>query len=459
MLKKNYIEFAEKQNFKISSSLSKSDYEYSLIVESKRKFNTETELQDIYFILDILKVNYNKNQAKKELLNLLKGQIINEEESVSNNISQLTDFKKTPKKETIVSVENLTVSFKNANNRKQNVNVIRGVTLKVSRGEIVGLIGESGSGKSVTAKTFIGMNVNSITKADSLIISNIQMVVPNTKKVYKRNSKWRNIRGRKVSYIPQNPMTSLNPTMKIYKQILEVMNLCDRYKRMNRKEKIKEIIELLEKFGISNSKERIKLYPHEFSGGMRQRVVIAMSVIARPDIIIADEPTTALDPTIQASVLSLFKIIAKEYNIAIIFVSHDISVISTLCDHVNVFYAGRIVETAPKYELFTNAKHPYTWALLSSMPQSNNGESELFTLDGSPPNFSSLPAGDPFSVRNKYALEADFKEEPPLIRVPGSIDHYAATWLLHPKSPKVKPPNQVDVIAKQVKEDFKNEKQ
>ncbi|TCG11444.1 peptide ABC transporter ATP-binding protein [Mycoplasma marinum] len=375
------------------------------------------------------------------------------------DIKSIKGLKKERNEEPVISVKNLTVAFRNTNSRKQIVEIIRNISFDVYRGEILGFIGESGSGKSVTAKSLFGMNVNSFSKAKSLKIDNIEMVKEGTDQLIRRNSEWRKIRGKKISYIPQNPMTSLNPTMKIGKQIMEVLDTKEEYRKKTEREKKTIIIDLLEKFGISNAKERITLYPHEFSGGMRQRVVIAMSVISKPDVIIADEPTTALDPTIQASVLSLFKVISKEYNIAIILVSHDISVISTLCDHVNVFYAGRIIETAPKYELFTDSRHPYTWALLSSMPESNDGSTELYTLDGTPPNFASLPPGDPFSVRNKYALEIDFKEEPPLIKVGNNSNHYAATWLLHPEAKKVKRPQQVEVIARQVREDFKNGKQ
>ena len=357
----------------------------------------------------------------------------------------------------IIKVKNLRVSFRNTRKRKQLVDVIRGVSFDIKKGEIVGLIGESGSGKSVTARSLFGMNEGSISTADVMEISGISMI-DDDKNVITKNKKWRQIRGKKVTYIPQNPMTSLNPTMKIKKQIIEMMNEHEKYNGMSKKQKLTEVIDLLESFGMTNAKQRVEMYPHEFSGGMRQRVVIAMAVVSSPDLIIADEPTTALDPTVQASVLKLFKDIAVKYNMAIIFVSHDISVISTFVDKINVFYAGRIVETGLKYEVLLNSQHPYTWALLSAMPElSTNGE-ELFTLDGTPPNFLNLPVGDPFSPRNKFAMKIDYKLEPPLFDVGNSKTHKAATWLLHPDSKKVKKPKPVLVIEKQILKDVKNEK-
>ncbi|NQZ66174.1 MAG: ABC transporter ATP-binding protein [Mycoplasmatales bacterium] len=457
MTKKEYLEFSKKHNFKISGKNLKSDVEYLIVINAKKNFNLKTSIDDIKFVLNILKINYAKDKEKSVLLKLLN------EYKVDNeiNIDALKDVKNLKKQkneelEKIISVRDLRVSFRDLKSKKRIIEVIRGVSFDIYRGKITGFIGESGSGKSVTAKSLFGMNVNAITEAKTLNISGIDMVNKNENnfKIASKNKNWREIRGKKIAYIPQNPMTSLNPTMRVVEQILEVMNVSSLYENYSRSKKIDEIVELLENFGLENSRVKIKSFPHEFSGGMRQRIVVAMAVISRPDVIIADEPTTALDPTIQASVLSLFKSIATEYNIGIIFVSHDISVISTLCDFVNVFYAGRIVEKAPKYELFTNSKHPYTWALLSSMPESNDGKMELYTLDGSPPNFSNLPPGDPFSVRNKYAMEIDFKEEPPLFKVLDSDNHYAATWLLHSESPKVQRPIQVEKIAESVRKDF-----
>jgi len=356
------------------------------------------------------------------------------------------------KEETIINVEDLKVSFRSSNNKKKIIDIIRGVSFQIKRGEIIGFIGESGSGKSVTAKSLFGMNINSISSAKKFEINKISMLDDNGI-IKTKNRDWREIRGKHVTYIPQNPMTSLNPTMRISKQLYEVIDTNGTY-NFTKEERKKYVANLLEEFGVTDAEKRMESYPHEFSGGMKQRVVIAMAILSKPDVIIADEPTTALDPTIQASVLKLLKDISIKYNIAIIFVSHDISVISTLCDYVNVFYAGKIVERGHKYDIFTNPKHPYTWALLSSMPELNDG-GELYTLDGAPPNFANLPAGDAFSPRNKYALEIDFREEAPLFKVKEDKNHYAATWLLHPRSPKVATPKQVEIIAKKIRKDLK----
>ncbi|WKX02338.1 ABC transporter ATP-binding protein [Candidatus Mycoplasma mahonii] len=374
----------------------------------------------------------------------------------------------------IIKVKDLRVSFRSANNRKKIIQIIRGISFNIEPGKIFGFIGESGSGKSVTAKAMFGMNENAISVADEFIIDGTDMLlnkpvsklskknefknqlnIPGSRDIITNQSEWRKIRGKKITYIPQNPMTSLNPTMKIRNQLLESLGKAS---KLSKTEKIHKIINLLESFGMRNAKARINSFPHEFSGGMRQRVVIAMAVLSNPSVIIADEPTTALDPSIQASVLKLFKDIVKKTNIALIFVSHDISVISLLVDVVNVFYAGRIVETGDKYDVFTNPKHPYTWALLSSMPESNKKGDTLYTLKGSPPNFAALPNGDPFSVRNPQPLKVDFKEEPSLFEVGDASGHMAATWLLHPDAPIIKPPKQVLLIASEIKKDMKHAK-
>lgn len=454
MTKEQLKKFAKDNKLNVKSSLSKSDFTYSLIVEAKKNLTIKSGVENIKTILNLMDINNESNDVNV-LYKQMKSKKIDSELKEISITTQVPESNKV-----IIEVENLKIGFKDGTNRKSIIEIIRGVSFKVKKGEIVGFIGESGSGKSVTSKSLFGMNENSITFADKMLIDGIDMTenVKGRNRVVSKNSKWRKIRGKKVAYIPQNPMTSLNPTSKIYKQILETMELHDKYKEMSRTEMLKEAIDLLEEFGIKKAAQKINMFPHEFSGGMRQRVVIAMAVISTPDIIIADEPTTALDPTIQSSVLNLFKEIAIKYQVGIIFVSHDISVISTLCDYINVFYAGKIIERASKYELFTNPQHPYTWALISSMPELSNSNEKLYTLDGTPPNFKELPAGDPFSPRNKYAMQIDFKQEPPLFKVKNTKNHYAATWLLHPSSPKVKRPSQVDMIAANVKKDLKNEK-
>ncbi|UVD82013.1 ABC transporter ATP-binding protein [Mycoplasma iguanae] len=330
-----------------------------------------------------------------------------------------------PSNNIVLDVQNLRVAFKTS--RKNKIEIVRGVDLKIKKGDIVGLVGESGSGKTVTSKSFLGINTDAITTSSKMYISGIDA------KNYKKDKQWLKIRGKKVGYIPQDPLTALNPTRTIGKQLLDVLHKDKRFK--NKKEKKEYLISILESFGIRDAAAKFDSYPHTFSGGMKQRVVIAMVVAMNPELIVADEPTTALDPTVQASVLSLLDDIRNKYKISIIFISHNISVIAKFCDYLYVMYAGRVVEKGTKKDIFTNPKHPYTWALISAIPEQR--DEALYTIKGTPPDLSNLPPGDPFAPRNDYALEIDFEKEPPLIEI--SKTHSAATWLLHPDAPKVKP--------------------
>ncbi len=335
-------------------------------------------------------------------------------------------------KDLLLDVKNLQISFKTG--KKRVIKIVRGVDLKIKRRQIVGLVGESGSGKSVTSKSLLNINEFDITEAEKMMLYSKNKETGDVEEIdltKLKSADWIQVRGKKIGYIPQDPLTSLNPTRTIKKQLLDVLKHDDRFS--STEEKVEYLINLLEKFGIRNAREKINHYPHTFSGGMKQRVVIAMIVAARPDLIIADEPTTALDPTVQASVLALFEDIRNEYNISIIFISHNISVIAKFCDYIYVMYAGRVVERGTKIDIFTNPKHPYTWALISSIPEDKN--EKLYNIPGTPPDMANLGVGDPFAPRNQYAMEIDFKKEPPLIEV--SPTHSAATWLLDPRAPKV----------------------
>ena len=331
------------------------------------------------------------------------------------------------KNKKILEIKDLHVSFKTSN--KKIIEIIRGVDLTVREAQIVGVVGESGSGKSVATKSLLNLNHGGITTAEKATISDINL------NEIKSKSDWRKVRGKKIAYIPQDPMTSLNPTRTIRKQLFDTL-IENRKDIKTNKERTAYIIKTLETFGIRDAASKLDVYPHTFSGGMKQRIVIASAVMCRPELIIADEPTTALDTVVQASVLNLFEKIRKEFNVSIIFISHDISVIAKLCDYIYVMYAGRVIEKGLKKELFTDPRHPYTWALLSSIPE--NAVGDLYAIPGTPPNMEFLPSGDPFAPRNDFAMDIDFVKEPPLLRV--TKTHSAATWLLHESAPKVSLP-------------------
>lgn len=352
-------------------------------------------------------------------------------------------MQKTIKKDNVcLDVKNLRVGFNLP--KKQKIEIVRGVDIKIYDNQIVGIVGESGSGKSVTTKSWLNLNGNSYTKSDSMTIDGINL--SNLKK-----REWRNIRGKKIAYIPQDPMTSLNPTRTIKKQLIDTL-IENRPDLKTDEKRIKYIVEILETFGIRNPESKLNMFPHSFSGGMKQRIVIASAVMSRPSLIIADEPTTALDTVVQAAVLNLFTTIKKKFGVSIAFISHDISVIAKLCDYIYVMYAGKVVECGLKKEIFTDPQHPYTWALLSAIPESNQS-GRLYAIPGTPPNMLHLPPGDPFAPRNEFALEIDFVKEPPLIQI--SPSHAAATWLLHPDAEKVKLPTDTQLKVKEFRKVFK----
>jgi len=262
------------------------------------------------------------------------------------------------------------------------------------------------------------------------IILDGEDIVPKTEKQMEK------IRGNVVSMIFQDPMTSLNPTMRVGRQIDELIM---KNEKVSRQEAKRRAIELLDMVGIPNAASRYNQYPHQFSGGMRQRVMIAIAVAARPKLLIADEPTTALDVTIQAQILELMKRLKEKLETSIIFITHDLGVVANMADRVAVMYAGQIVEIGTSDEIFYDPRHPYTWGLLSSIPSldANDGE-ELHAIPGSPPDLTKPPVGDAFARRSPYALQIDFEKEPPMFQV--SETHFVKSWLLHPNAPKVEPP-------------------
>lgn len=330
--------------------------------------------------------------------------------------------------ETILSIENLRIHFETF---AGEVQAIRGVNLKLQKGETLALVGESGSGKSVTAKSVMKLLSNNAVVKEGAIIFKGENILD------KSERDMQSIRGKKIAMIFQDPMTSLDPTMKIGKQITEVII---KHEKASKEEADKRAEELLELVGIPNAKERMKQYPHQFSGGQRQRIVIAIALACNPDVLIADEPTTALDVTIQAQILELLKELQQKFQMAIIFITHDLGVVANVADRVAVMYAGKVVEVGTVDEVFYNPQHPYTWGLLRSMPTLHTGDT-LYAIPGSPPDLLDPPVGDAFALRSDVALEIDRVKEPPMFEV--SPTHFAATWLLDPRAPKVPVPEEI----------------
>ena len=330
--------------------------------------------------------------------------------------------------ETILSIENLRIHFETF---AGEVQAIRGVNLKLEKGETLALVGESGSGKSVTAKSVMKLLSNNAVVKEGTIIFKGENILE------KSERDMQSIRGKKIAMIFQDPMTSLDPTMKIGKQITEVIM---KHEKASKEEADKRAEELLELVGIPNAKERMKQYPHQFSGGQRQRIVIAIALACNPDVLIADEPTTALDVTIQAQILELLKKLQQQFQMAIIFITHDLGVVANVADRVAVMYAGKVVEVGTVDEVFYNPQHPYTWGLLRSMPTLHTGDT-LYAIPGSPPDLLDPPVGDAFALRSDVALEIDRVKEPPMFEV--SPTHFAATWLLDPRAPKVPVPEEI----------------
>ena len=330
--------------------------------------------------------------------------------------------------ETILSIENLRIHFETF---AGEVQAIRGVNLKLEKGETLALVGESGSGKSVTAKSVMKLLSNNAVVKEGAIIFKGENILE------KSERDMQSIRGKKIAMIFQDPMTSLDPTMKIGKQITEVIM---KHEKASKEEADKRAEELLELVGIPNAKGRMKQYPHQFSGGQRQRIVIAIALACNPDVLIADEPTTALDVTIQAQILELLKKLQQQFQMAIIFITHDLGVVANVADRVAVMYAGKVVEVGTAEEVFYNPQHPYTWGLLRSMPTLHTGDT-LYAIPGSPPDLLDPPVGDAFALRSDVALEIDRVKEPPMFEV--SPTHFAATWLLDPRAPKVPVPEEI----------------
>ncbi|MFA5560379.1 MAG: ABC transporter ATP-binding protein [Acholeplasmataceae bacterium] len=376
------------------------------------------------------------------------------------------------KKDNVLEVKNLNVSFRT---QQGILKAVRGVEFELRRGETLAIVGESGSGKSVTSRAIIGILAgNAIHDAGSIYYYSDD--VKNLKKYQELRETgnanegkgetpaidlmtipeedFHKLRGTKISMIFQDPMSSLNPIMRVGKQITEALYL----KMGVSKEEAKvRAIELMREVGIPEPEKRYTQYPFQFSGGMRQRIVIAIALANNAEILICDEPTTALDVTTQGQILETIQRLKVERNLSVIFITHDLGVVANIADRVAVMYAGKIVEIGTADEIFYNPKHPYTWALLSAMPdlEFDKEGQQLFVIPGTPPDLHFPPVGDAFAPRNhKYALDIDFVEQPPMFKI--SDTHFSATWLLHENAPKVEMPN---VLKARIERSLKKEKE
>ena len=354
-------------------------------------------------------------------------------------MKKLVDFdaraEKVLSQEPILSAQNVEVTF---SLRGKQLKAIRGASLDLYEGETLAIVGESGSGKSVFTKLFVGM----LDKNGRITGGEIHYDGKDLTQLTERE--WLKIRGSRIAMVTQDPMTSLNPLKTVGKQIQESVEL---HQGLTGPAARKETYRILEAVGIQDPERRYKQYPHEFSGGMRQRVVIAIAVACRPQILICDEPTTALDVTIQAQILDLIRKLQKEQNMTIIYITHDLGVVANVADRVAVMYAGQIIEVGMADEVFFDPWHPYTWALLSALPQLGVKGEKLPAIDGTPPNLFNKITGDAFAPRNRHALNIDYLEEPPMYEITGT--HMAKSWLRDPRAPKLDQPEAIERLKQQ----------
>ena len=327
----------------------------------------------------------------------------------------------------LLEVKNLSVSFDTAQGELQ---AVRDVSFTLHEGEVLAVVGESGSGKSVLCKAIMKLlRTDARIKGGSILVDGVDIT-------NYRPRDMERLRGKLFSMVFQDPMTSLNPTIAIGEQIAEAVRVHNRH--MRRDDVHRRVIALMELVGIDQPEQRYGLYPYNFSGGMRQRSVLAIALASNPRILFADEPTTALDVTIQAQILDLLRDVQQKLNTATVLVSHDLGVVARVADRVAVMYAGRIVEIGTTEEIFYDPRHPYTWGLMRSLPAYAQRGEPLYTIPGMPPSLIDPPVGDAFACRNEYALAIDYEEAPPMFQL--SPTHFAATWLLDQRAPKVEAP-------------------
>ena len=333
-------------------------------------------------------------------------------------------------REHTLQVNHLQIAFRTGNGL---VRAVRDISFRLEKGRTLAIVGESGSGKSVTSRAIMGLLApNAVVEGGEILYKGKDLLKMSEKELCK-------LRGDKIAMIFQDPMSALDPIMPIGKQIAEAMVINGKLSKADAKNKA---LRLMEEVGIRNAKSRYGKYPFEFSGGMRQRIVIAIALAADPEILICDEPTTALDVTIQAQILELINKLKEERHLSVIFITHDLGVVANVADDIAVMYAGKIVERGTAEDIFYDPRHPYTWALLTAMPDLTT-TGKLQAIPGATPNMLHPPVGDAFAPRNPYAMEIDFEEQPPMFEI--SSTHAAATWLLHPNAPKVALPKALAV--------------
>ncbi|KGM99489.1 ABC transporter ATP-binding protein [Clostridium botulinum] len=329
----------------------------------------------------------------------------------------------------LLDVKNLKVSFHTYAGEVQSV---RGVNFSLEKGETLAIVGESGCGKTITSKSImrlIPMPPGEIKEGSEILFEGKDIVKMSEKEL-------RDVRGGKISMIFQDPMTSLNPTMKVGKQIAESLII---HKGMKKQEAMQEALKMLKLVNMPNVEKRINQYPHEFSGGMRQRVMIAIALACDPKILIADEPTTALDVTIQAQIMELIAELQEKLGTAVILITHDLGVVASVAHRIQVMYAGQVVERGTTDEIFYNPKHPYTWALLQSVPRlDTKNKDKLYSLKGTPPDLVQPPKGCPFASRCEYCMKICKDAMPEITKI--SDTQEVSCWLQHPMAPEVIPP-------------------
>ncbi len=328
-----------------------------------------------------------------------------------------------------LEVKNLRVSYYTY---AGEVKAVRGMSFDVDKGECIAIVGESGCGKTVTSKAIMGL----IQSPPGEIKEGSEVIYKGENILNFSEKQWQNFRGEECSMIFQDALTALNPTMKVGKQIAENLII---HRGMKKHEALSEAKKMLELVGIPNIEKRINQYPHEFSGGMRQRVMIAIALACNPSILIADEPTTALDVTIQAQIIDIIKNLQQKLGTSVILITHDLGVVADLANRIFVMYAGKLVEKGNYKEIFYNPKHPYTWALLKAVPRLDaDDKEELVSIQGTPPDLICPPAGCGFALRCKNCMNICLREEPPASEF--EEGHTVACWLHHPMAPKLEVP-------------------